>query len=537
MLPASTGPNSAGVTSPDRSTRSGDRGGSGVLVEAVGISKAFFGVAANDDVAFDLRAGEVHALLGENGAGKSTLCSIIAGLYRADAGSLLVDGRPCSFRSPRDALKAGIGMVYQHYRLVERFTVAENMFLAHHELGVRVSQRQIERRAGEVMEEHGLHVDPKRRVGHLSVGEQQRVEILSLLARGVRVLILDEPTAVLPPQEAEALFTTMRRLADQGRGLIFVSHKMNEVFSVCDRITVLRDGDRVGCLAVGETDHRSVARLMVDRAREAAPAAGWREAADADAAAIDPGRVALAVRGLRVRDSRGHEAVCGLDLDVHAGELVGVAGVAGNGQRELADTIAGIRPAAAGSIAVGDEDVTHARVRARSRLGLAYVPEDRLAMGVAAGLSLEENLVLRSFRSRELGRGPFLSQRRVRRRAQTMTERFDIRGVRPGLPVRALSGGNLQRAILGRELTGTPSIVVAAAPTRGLDVAATAAVRGMLRDQCRRGAGVLLISEDLEELIEVADRVVVLYAGRIVGDVPADASQVERIGLLMAGSA
>ncbi|HMJ01814.1 MAG TPA: ABC transporter ATP-binding protein [Conexibacter sp.] len=521
---------------PGRTPRPGGGDVPACLVQAAGISKAFYGLQANDAVDFDLRAGEVHALLGENGAGKSTLCSILAGAYRPDDGTLTVGGVPRRFRAPNDALAAGIGMVYQHYRLVDRFTVAENLFLAHPDLAHRVAPRRLEARAREAMEAFGLHLDPHRRVGDLTVGEQQRVEILALLVRGVRVLILDEPTAVLTPQESERLFAVMRRLAAEGRGIVFVSHKLAEVLAVSDRVTVLRDGRRIATLAAAETDARSVARMMVDRG-EAMAGATMRAPRPAAASAASPGRTVLRVRGLRARDGRRHETVCGLDLDVRGGEVVGVAGVSGNGQRELADAIAGVVRASAGSIVLDDRDVTTAPARERAARGLAYVPEDRLAMGVASGLSLEENLVLRSYRERALGRGPFLSRRRCARVAAGLIERFDIRGARPGLPVRALSGGNVQRAILARELSGSPTLVLAAAPTRGLDVGATRAVRDLLRAQRERGAGVLLISEDLEEVLDVSDRIVVLYAGRVAGELPVAEAEPERLGLLMAGGA
>ena len=500
-----------------------------------GISKTFFGLAANAEVDFDLRRGEVHALLGENGAGKSTLCSILAGLYRPDAGDILIDGTAQRFRSPQDALSAGIGMVYQHYRLIDAFTVAENLAVGHPKLRFRVSRRELERRAEELMDRVGFRVDPRARIADLSVGEQQRVEILSLLGWDIDVLLLDEPTAVLTPQESDSLFEVMRSLAAEGSAIVFVSHKLNEVLSVSDRITVLRDGRRVASMRSGDTDRRSLARLMVDR-----------DGTDAEATATSarhttqppahPGAVTLAVHGLCVEDDRGQEAVRAVDLDVCSSEIVGVAGVAGNGQRELADAIAGVRPATAGSVTLDGADVTRAGARKTAGRGVAYVPEDRLAKGVASGLSLEDNLVLRTYRSEELSRGPFLLHGRQANVAKRLIKRFDIRGVRPGLPVRALSGGNVQRAILARELSGDPRLVIVASPTRGLDVNATQEVHTLLREQRDRGTAVLLISEDLEELLELVDRIVVVYEGRIVGEMPAVDADREQLGLLMAGS-
>ncbi|HEX4804866.1 MAG TPA: ABC transporter ATP-binding protein, partial [Conexibacter sp.] len=513
----------------------------GLRVDMRGICKTFYGLAANADVDFDVRRGEVHALLGENGAGKSTLCSILAGLYRPDAGEVVVDGKPCRFRSPHDALEAGVGMVYQHYRLIDGFTVAENLALGHPQLAYRISPRAMERRARELMERYDIHVDPRAYIGDLSVGEQQRVEILSVLGWDVDVLILDEPTAVLTPQESERLFDAMRALAADGRGLVFVSHKLNEVMAVSDRITVLRDGRRVGTIDTADTDRGAIARMMVERQAaadggSAAPSRPAHRLAVAPEPAGQPESAALVVRGLRVDDERGHEAVGGLDLDVRRGEIVGVAGVSGNGQRELADAIAGVRPAKAGSVRVADRDVTRADARAIADAGLAYVPEDRLAMGVASGLSLEENLALRTYRSGEFSRGPLLSHRAQARDAKRLIERFGIRGVRPGLPVRVLSGGNVQRAILARELSGEPQVVIAASPSRGLDVGAAEDVRALLREQRDRGAAVLAISEDLEELLGLADRIVVLYEGRIAGETPSATADTQQIGLWMAGS-
>jgi ABC-type uncharacterized transport system ATPase subunit len=531
-------PASTGVASPPGDERSsGGEATPAPLVDVVGVLKTFFGLAANDGVDFDLRPGEVHALLGENGAGKSTLCSIIAGVYRPDAGSVLVDGVPRRFRNPHDALNAGIGMVYQHYRLVDRFTVAENLFLAHPDLGFRVSQREIEARARDCMDEFGIHVDPRRRVGELTVGEQQRVEILSLLARGVRVLILDEPTAVLTPQESERLFEAVRLLTGQGRGIVFVSHKMKEVFAISDRITVLHDGRRVGCVARADADPRDLARMMVERQAGAVEANGARPADRARRRSGGPAAAPemLEVRDLRVLDGRGHETVRGLDLKVRGGEIVGIAGVAGNGQRELADAIAGVRQVANGRVVLDGWEATEAPPAERAARGLAYIPEDRLAVGVAAGLSLEENLALRDYRERRLGTGPFLSRRKLERLAGDLIERFDVRGVRPGLPVRVLSGGNLQRAILARELSRDPRVVLAASPTRGLDVASARMVRELLMDQAATGTAVLVISEDLDELIALADRIDVLYAGRIVGSAAAATGQIGQIGMLMAG--
>jgi simple sugar transport system ATP-binding protein len=500
----------------------------GLAAELRGIHKAFFGVAANADVDFDLQPGEIHALLGENGAGKTTLCSILAGLYRPDGGEILVEGTPRSFHSPRDALAAGVGMVYQHFRLVDTFTVAENLVLGHPDAGVRLSGKQLERDAAALCERFGIAVDVRARIWELSVGEQQRVEILKLLHRGVRILILDEPTAVLTPQESQALFRTLRSMRDEGRSVVFVSHKLPEVLEVSERVTVLRAGRRVGQMPTIEADPAVLARLMVGRDLPRPERAGAGERGLSAPVALD-------VQGLRARGDRGSWAVRGVDIQLVAGEILGIAGVAGNGQRELAEALAGLRPTHAGRVMLNGRDVTRASALDRIRRGLGFVPEDRLGMGLASGLPLEENLVLKSYRTRKFSRGPFVSWRAVRAWSGELAEHFDIRGVRDGLPVSLLSGGNLQRAILARELSQRPHVLIAASPTRGLDVGATESVRRLLAEQRAQGTGVLLVSEDLEELRALADRILVMYEGRIVGETSREDFDLARVGLLMAG--
>jgi len=497
-----------------------------LAAELRGITKDFYGTLANGSVDLDLNAGEVHSLLGENGAGKSTLCSVLAGLYRPDGGDVIVGGQRQTFRSPRDALAAGVGMVYQQFRLVNRFTVAENLVLGHPEARFRVSSRRIERDAQDLCESYGLAVDPTARVFQLSVGEQQRVEILKLLYRGVRILILDEPTAVLTPQESEALFVTVRKLRDEGHTVVFVSHKLREVLGVSDRITVLRHGRRVGQLDVGEADATTLARMMMGK--------------DIDRPAFDgprppAGAPLLKVSALHVTGDRGNEVVRGLDLEVAPGRIEGIAGVAGNGQREMTEAIAGLRAVTSGTVTLDARDVTRASVIDRIRAGLGFVPEDRLGQGVAGGLPLEDNLALKAYRDPPISRGPLLSSKELRRWARALRERFDIRGSLPGLPVRFLSGGNLQRAILAREISARPKVLLAASPTRGLDIGATDGVRRTLIQQRAEGTAILLVSEDLDELMLLSDRIHVIYEGRFVAAIPSGDFDRERIGLLMAG--
>jgi general nucleoside transport system ATP-binding protein len=510
------------------------RASAGAAVPALalcGVTKRFPGVLANDAVDFEAAAGEVHALLGENGAGKSTLANVITGLYRPDEGELRVDGRRVEFHTPRDALEAGIFMVHQHFRLVPAFTVAENVVL-----GVvpgraqprRVRRAAIEREVGEVAERFGLAVEPAARMWQLSVGEQQRVEILKALYRDARVLILDEPTAVLTPQESEALFAAMRHMTAEGKTVIFVSHKLKEVMAVADRSTVLRGGRSLATVRTADTSTAELARLMVGRdvvfdRRKAASAA--REDS------------ALSLAGVSCDGDRGVRALHDVTLDVRAGEILGVAGVAGNGQRELAEVVAGIRSRTAGAVTIGGRPLPSGSPRAAAAAGLGYVPEDRMPTGLAPSLSIAENLALRSYRRPPMARPPFVLSRRLTAHADTVMRASDIRAPGPATPARVLSGGNAQKVILARELGARPSALVVASPTRGLDVGATEAVRGLLVEAARSGTGVLLISEDLDELLMLSDRIVVVYGGRLAGELDGADADPDRLGMLMSGAA
>jgi len=496
-----------------------------LAVELHDVDKAFYGVKANDKVNFELARGEVHALLGENGAGKSTLCSILAGLYRPDAGEMRFEGELVHFKSPKDAFAAGVGMVYQHFRLVPNLTVAENLALGHHDLGVRVDQKELSRVATQLGEKYGLPVDPGARIWQLSVGEQQRVEILKLLYRDAKILILDEPTAVLTPQEGQSLFKTMRQLAGEGRSVIFVSHKLDEVKQVSDRVTVLRDGKTVGGVATVDAEPKDLARMMVGRDL----VLPTRDASG------EVGEAVLRVSGLEVDSDRGLTAVNSVSLSVSAGEVVGIAGVSGNGQREFAQGLAGLRPAVKGTVELDGEDVTNDTVLKRINNGIAYVPQSRLGMGLSPGLTTEENLALKAFRRPPYSKGRQLVASAFRDEGARQIEQYDIRGVRPGLPIRLLSGGNLQKALLAREVELDPKVLILRSPTRGLDVGATEAVRNLVLAQRDTGVAVLLISEDLDELMALSDRLLVMYEGEIVGEMVTEEASAERLGLLMAG--
>jgi simple sugar transport system ATP-binding protein len=494
-----------------------------------GITKRFPAVVANDHVDFEAAAGEVHALLGENGAGKTTLSNILTGLYRPDEGEIRLFGQPVDFASPREAIDAGVAMVHQHFRLVAPFTVAENVILGDHRGVGRtflLRPRAVERRVAELSRRYGLAVEPRARIWQLSVGEQQRVEILKALYQDARVLILDEPTAVLTPQEADALFDTIRVMAEDGRTVIFISHKLHEVKAVADRVTVLRGGRSVATVQAADATPRSLAALMVGRELEIGRRPDERGPA---------GESLLELEGVWADGDRGVPAVKDVSLSVCSGEIVAVAGVAGNGQRELAETIVGMRPATKGTMRIRGRRLRGGDPREAIALGIAYVPEDRLGTGVAPGLSVASNVVLKSYRGRPSSRGPLLLHGRIRELADRVMRQYDVRASGSHVPAWQLSGGNLQKVVLGREFSGEPAVLVAASPTRGLDVAGIETVHAYLREAASSGVGVLLLSEDLDEILALADRIAVMYEGAIAGERDARTATVEELGLLMAG--
>jgi ABC-type uncharacterized transport system ATPase subunit len=496
-----------------------------IAVSMQGITKRFPGVVANDRIDFEAAAGEVHALLGENGAGKTTLSHILTGLYRADEGRIFLFGEPVAFASPREAIDAGVGMVHQHFRLVERFTVAENLVLGDR-LGAgrnfRIDPEAVESQVRNLGERYRLPIDPHARIWQLSVGEQQRVEILNALYQNARVLILDEPTAVLTPEEAETLFATLRQMAGEGRTVIFISHKLHEVKAVSDRVTVLRAGKAIATVATADATPRSLAALMVGHDIEIVRRRAQEPAETPNA---------LEAGSLWVEGDRGAPAVKDVSLTVRKGEIVAVAGVAGNGQRELAEAIAGLRPCTRGVIRVAGRALKGGDARTAYEAGVAYIPEDRLGTGVSPSLPISMNLQLRSFRRGTLG--PFLRLGRMREQAVDAIRAFDIKASGPEMETDHLSGGNLQKVVIAREFSSPMRVLVAASPTRGLDVAAVETVHRYLLDAADAGAGVLLLSEDLDEILALNDRVLVMYEGSL--SEVRDRESVEEIGLRMAG--
>lgn len=496
------------------------------MVEMRGITKKFPGVLANDAVDFDVLAGEVHTLLGENGAGKSTLMKILYGLYQADEGEILLNGEPVQIDSPTTAISHNVGMIHQHFMLVETLTVAENVALGlPSSKGALTDLDVVSDHIEGLGSQYGLEIDPSAIVWQLAVGQKQRVEIIKALYREARLLILDEPTAVLTPQEVEQLFHTLRQLTADGRGLIFISHKLHEVLALSDRITVLRQGRVTGHTTPEGATRSSLAEMMVGREVKLAP----------DKPDTQVGEPALVIRDLEVYGDRGLVAVEGLDLEVRTGEVLGIAGVSGNGQRELAEAIAGLREVTKGSIEVAGTDVTNLRPIEVRDVGLAYVPEGRMKDGSIADFTVSENLLLIDHRDeRFLNRGLF-DFGAIREHCQGLVDDFAVKTPTLETPVRSLSGGNIQKLILARELEGSPTVLLASQPTRGVDIGAAEYIHQRLVAQREQGTAILVISEDLDEVFGLSDRIAVMYEGQIMGMVdPATATR-EQVGLMMAG--
>ena len=483
-------------------------------------------VNANRAVDFSARRGEVHALVGENGAGKTTLMNVLYGLIQPDRGEILVEGRPVHIGHPNEAIRLGIGMVHQHFKLVPSFSVAENIMLGMEPHTAGVLRRRDEAEAVRLLaDQFGLPVDPAAKVRDLPVGMQQRVEILKTLQRQARILVLDEPTAVLTPQEARELFTVVRRLAQSGKTVIFITHKLLEVMEVADRVSVMRKGEMVGTKAIQETDIRDMARMMVGREVlfqiEKPPA--------------QLGTSVLQVKNLVVVGPSGLPAILNVSFEVRAGEIYGIAGVNGNGQTELVEAITGMRPLEGGSIQLNGRDISRLSVGGRRRAGMAHIPEDRLVVGLNLGASLDENLVVSRYRLPEFSRFGFLRRGNIRQFSQDVIRDFSVAAARPGEGIATLSGGNLQKVVVGRELAGEPDLIVANQPTRGLDVGSIEFVHQTLLQARSQGAAVLLVSVELDEVMSLSDRIAVLFRGQIGGEMPAAQATEEELGILMAG--
>lgn len=510
------------------------------VLELRGITKRFPGVLANDHIDLTLEKGEIHALLGENGAGKTTLMNILYGLYEPDEGDIIVRGEPLEVHSPSDAIARGVGMVHQHFMLIPVFTVTENVMLGQEtmrEVGLALGgqlyrlqtgvldRKKAAARIRQISEQYHLEVDPTVRVQELPVGVQQRVEIIKLLYREADILVLDEPTAVLTPQEVEELFKIMRSLVDQGKSIIFITHKLGEVLEIADRITVIRDGKVVGTTTPKETDEGTLATMMVGR--EVALVVDKDEA--------KPGEVVLEVKNLKVLGGRNEVKVNGVSFEVRAGEILGIAGVQGNGQTELVEALTGLTPSVEGTIQLLGHDVTRATPRQITELGSAHIPEDRQRDGLVLSYPLTDNLVLNTYYLSPYSKGAVLQNETILERAEGLIERYDIRTPSALTQAGSLSGGNQQKLIVARELSRPIKLLVAAQPTRGLDVGSIEYIHRRMIEQRDEGVAVLLVSTELDEVMELSDRVAVMYRGRIVDIVEAKKTTKETVGLMMAG--
>jgi simple sugar transport system ATP-binding protein len=501
-------------------------------VSLTGITKRFPGVLANDDVDLAVEEGTVHALLGENGAGKTTLMNVLYGLYEPTAGQVVVDGEPVDFDSPQDAIEHGVGMIHQHFMLVDPMSVRENIALGWEPVtngGLRTDDARIDREVRELSERYGLGLadELETPVEQLSLGAQQRVEVVKTLYRGADVFIFDEPTAVLTPQEVEELFGIFAELTAQGKTILFITHKLGEALSVADEITVLRDGERVDTVAAADTDRQELARMMVGR----------DVLLDVERAgtATTGGERRLTVEGLTVTDDRGTELVGGVDLAVRGGEIFGVAGVDGNGQGPLVEAVTGLREAATGTVTMDGTDVTDRSRRERAGQGLAYVPEDRQERALVMDFSLVQNAILGRQHREPFAKGGRIDWGAARDHAAEIIEEYDVRPPDPDATARSLSGGNQQKFVVGREFAGDPDIVVAAHPTRGVDIGSKEFIHEQLLAIRERGAAVLLVSASLDEVMGLSDRIGVMYEGSFVDVVDGDAATEEQLGLLMAG--
>lgn len=497
------------------------------VLELRGITKRFPGVLANDHIDLTLEEGEILALLGENGAGKTTLMNILYGLYQPDHGEIFVRGQPVKIHSPSDAIAAGIGMVHQHFMLIPVFTVTENVMLGEESLryGGVLDRATAAAKIREISEQYGLAVDPQAYVRDLPVGVQQRVEIIKLLYRAADILILDEPTAVLTPQEADDLFKILRTLAERGKSIIFITHKLREVMEIADRITVIRRGQVIGTVTPDQADQRLLAEMMVGRAVKL----------EVDRTPAKPGETVLEVKDLVVLDQRHQRAVDHVSFEVRSGEVLGIAGVQGNGQTELVEALTGLRPIVHGQVTLLGTDITNAAPRRITELGAAHVPEDRQRDGLVLPFPIAENLVLNTYYQKPFTNGVVLQEKVILSTAEQLIREFDIRTPGPLVPAGALSGGNQQKVIVAREFSRPIKLLIASQPTRGLDVGSVEYIHSQIMAKRDQGCAVLLVSSELDEIMALSDRIAVMYRGKIVDVLPAESATKEIVGLLMAG--
>jgi len=496
------------------------------LISMRNIVKRFPGVTANDQINLDLYSGQIHALLGENGSGKTTLMSILTGLYRPTEGVISVEGKEKKFTSPRDAIDSGIGMVHQHFKLIESFTVAENIALSQASTSFLISQETVIEDINKLGEKYGMSVNPRSYVWQLSVGEKQRVEILRMLYRNSKVLILDEPTAVLTPQETRELFLNLRKMADDGCAVVFISHKLNEVLELADKITVLRGGKVAGCFDRSDTNRYGLIEMMIGREIKVAYSSKKEQTI---------GETVLEINNISALNDVGTLGLSGMSLKVKAGEIYGIAGVSGNGQRELAETLAGLRPTTCGNIKFYGEDITDMSPKDMIERGISYVPEDRLGMGLVPNLNACENVMLKEYDKPKYSEGWRIKENAAIKATKAIVEKFDVRLGSIFQPVKMMSGGNLQKLLLGREIASKPKLMIVLYPVRGLDIGAIESVHKLILQLKEANTAIILVSEELEEIAELADRVGVIFSGKILGEFPIGDLDIERVGSLMAG--
>lgn len=498
------------------------------VIEMLNIRKEFPGIVANDNITLQVKPGEIHALLGENGAGKSTLMSVLFGLYQPEAGEIKVRGQKVDITDPNVANNLGIGMVHQHFKLVHNFTVTENIILGQEptengKINIEKAAKQIE----ELSETYGLEVDPYAKIEDITVGMQQRVEILKMLYRNAEILIFDEPTAALTPQEITELMEIMRRLVKEGKSIILITHKLKEIKEVSDRCTIIRRGKYIDTVDVAATSEEKLASLMVGR----------EVSFEVEKEAANPGDVVLSISNLTVKDSRDLKAVDGLDLEIRSGEILGIAGVDGNGQTELLEAISGLRKVESGEIKLLGKDITNLPVRNRTETGIGHIPQDRHRYGLVLDFRLAENMVLQTYYKNPYSKNGLLNDKEINKKAEELINEFDVRsGQGIETSTRAMSGGNQQKAIIAREVDRSPSLLIAGQPTRGLDVGAIEFIHKKLIEERDKGRAVLLVSLELDEVMNVSDRIAVIYEGKIVGIVEAKKATERQLGLMMAGS-
>ncbi len=490
------------------------------------ITKRFPGVLASDHVNFDVKTGEVHALLGENGAGKSTLMKILYGLYHPDEGQILLDGKPVTISSPNDSINIGIGMIHQHFMLVPTLTVAENVALGlPSSRGILTDLDRVSKRIIELAKIYNLKIDPTAYVWQLSVGQQQRVEIIKALYRGASLLILDEPTAVLTPQEVDELFVIMKQMVRDGHSLIFISHKLHEVIEISHRVTVLRDGRTIGTRHTSETTKQDLANWMVGREVGFAPDRGETKL----------GETRLSLDNVKCGSDRGTPGLRGVSFDLCSGEILGIAGVSGNGQRELAEAITGLRKVTSGHVYLEGQDITNLAPGDITERMLSYIPEERMRDGMIKEFTISENMVLREHHKQPFSKNGFLNLRGIAAHTDQLIQQFHVKTPSRETHAKNLSGGNIQKVVLAREISRNPRVILAAQPTRGLDIGATEYVRAQLIEQRNKGAAVMLVSEDLDEILALSDRIAVIYEGQVMDIVPRENATPQMLGLLMAG--